>query len=84
MKIRIHVNQHIIRSNAKNGRRDPTLTAKTYKDNYKVHEVSLQVNSVVKYEPENPLSCGAKVWIEAEASGLLLTSLRGRKILRVE
>tara|TARA_R110002074_G_scaffold32385_1_gene90599 strand:+ start:378 stop:647 length:270 start_codon:yes stop_codon:yes gene_type:complete len=83
MKIRIHVNQHIIRANAKNGRNDPTLTAKTYKHNYKVHEVDLQVSSEVKYQPEKPLSCGAKVWIEAEAQEIALTSIRERKILRV-
>jgi len=83
MKIRIHVNQHIIRANAKTGRNDPTLTAKTYKHNYRIHEVDLQVISEVKYEPDHPLPCGAKVWIEAQAQELLLTSIRGREILRV-
>ena len=83
MKIRIHVNQHIIRANAKNGRNNPTLTAKTYKHNYKVHEVDLRVSSEVKYQPEKPLSCGAKVWIEAEAQELLLTHIKGKEILHV-
>lgn len=83
MKIRIHVNQHIIRANAKTGRDDPTLTAKTYKHNYKVHEVDLRVISEVKYEPNHPLPCGAKVWVEAEAQKLLLTSIQGRETLRV-
>tara|TARA_B100000768_G_C11281915_1_gene379127 strand:+ start:36 stop:290 length:255 start_codon:yes stop_codon:yes gene_type:complete len=83
MKIRIHVNQHIIRANAKTGRNDPTLTAKTYKHNYKVHEVDLQVSSEVKYEPDHPLPCGAKVWIEAEASKVLPATIKGRKILHV-
>ena len=33
MKTIIHVNQHKIRSNAKNGTDEPCLTVKTYKDN---------------------------------------------------
>ena len=31
MKTKIHINQHIIRSNAKTGEREPVITCKTYK-----------------------------------------------------
>lgn len=64
----IHVNQHIIRSNAKTGERSPPLTCKTYRENVKATEADIVVNGVVVatvvYRPDNPLACGARVWIE--------------------
>ena len=63
MITRIHVNQHVIRSNTKTGKREPVLTVKNYKDNIKCNEVAIQSGRVV-YSPDKPLSCGAKVWIE--------------------
>jgi hypothetical protein len=64
MKTIIHVNQHIIKSNAKKGENKPTLTVKTYKSNTYAHAVEILGASKVIYSPDNPLSCGAKVWIE--------------------
>lgn len=71
MKVKIHVNQHKIKSNAKTGQREPVLTAKTYKDNHYGHEVIIYGQdgleaARVLYRPDKPLSCGAKVWIETE------------------
>ena len=66
MKTRIHVNQHIIKSNRKNNEDNPVLTVKTYKSNTYAKEVEIQGNSKVIYNPNNPLSCGAEVWIETE------------------
>ncbi len=69
MKTVIHVNQHVIKSNRKNGVSEPVLTVKTYKQNVYGHEAILydsndnEVARVV-YRPEKPLSCGAQVWIE--------------------
>ena len=67
MKTKIHVNQHVIRRNAKTGEREPVLTVKTYKSNTYAHEVSINGPCKVVYRPDKPLSCGAKVWIETEA-----------------
>ena len=67
MKKIIHVNQHIIKSNRKHGEDNPVLTCKTYKDNRYAHEVVIQGPSRVVYRPDNPLSCGAHVWIETES-----------------
>jgi len=67
MKTIIHVNQHVIKSNAKTGDREPVLTVKTYKDNKYAHEVRIDGPSVVVYSPDKPLSCGAKVWIETHS-----------------
>ena len=61
---RIHINQHIIRRNAKTGEREPVITCKTYKSNDYAHEVEIAGPSKIVYSPDKPLSCGAKVWIE--------------------
>ena len=67
MKKRIHVNQHVIRSNKKNRENKPVLTVKTYQDNTYGNEVNILGHSKVVYRPDKPLSCGAKVWIETDA-----------------
>ncbi len=66
MKTIIHVNQHVIKSNRKNGVEDAVLTVKTYKDNRYAHEVEVLGPSKVVYSPDKPLSCGAHVWIETQ------------------
>jgi len=65
MKTIIHVNQHVIKSNKKNGVNDPVLTVKTYKENRYAHEVEIKGDSRIVYSPNKPLSCGAHVWVEA-------------------
>ena len=67
MKKYIHINQHIIKSNAKSGDREPVITVKTYKTNNYGHEVEINGPCRIVYSPDKPLSCGAKVWIETEA-----------------
>lgn len=75
MKKIIHVNQHVIRANKKNGSADPVLTVKTYKDNTYAHEAVIRTKAGeevarVIYSPEKPLSCGARVWIETETNNV--------------
>ena len=48
------------------------ITVKTYKSNEYASSVSINGPSVVVYSPDKPLSCGAKVWIEAEYESLVL------------
>ena len=67
MKTKIHVNQHVVRSNKKHGKKEPVLTVKTYKSNTYAHEVEINGPSKVIYSPDTPLSCGARVWIETES-----------------
>lgn len=66
MKKIIHVNQHAIRSNKKNGTDNPVITVKTYKSNTYCREVVIHGPSKVVYSPDKPLSCGARVWIECD------------------
>lgn len=73
MKTIVHVNQHRIKANRKNGTSDPVLTVKTYRSNRYGHTAEIacpccQTPAVVRvvYRPDRPLSCGAHVWIETE------------------
>jgi len=67
MKKRIHINQHVIRANKKNGTTDPAITVKTSKRNIYADRVDIGGASTVVYSPNKPLSCGARVWIETDA-----------------
>ena len=69
MKTVIHVNQHVVKANKKNGEENPVLTCKTYKENIYAKELEIlddsgSVVAKVIYSPDKPLSCGARVWIE--------------------
>ena len=69
---RIHINQHIIKANAKNGDSNPVITVKTYDSNTYGHTVEIldkngNVVATVVYSPDKPLPCGAKVWIESSS-----------------
>lgn len=71
MKKRIHVNQHVIKANKKDGTDHPPLTVKTWKRNWYATEVEILGPSKVIYSPDKPLSCGARVWIETDAEVVL-------------
>jgi len=71
MKKFIHVNQHVIRSNKKNGNVEHPISVKTYKGNtysscVKILDKDSNVVAIVKYSPNKPLDCGTHVWIETE------------------
>jgi len=71
IKKKIHINQHVIRENAKTGENKPVITVKTYKSNHYANEVEILGKSKIIYSPDKPLSCGAKVWIETNADVIL-------------
>lgn len=69
MKTIVHVNQHNIRRNLKEGTDDPVLTVKTYKSNDYGHEAVIRLPDGTEvgrfiYRADDPLSCGARVWFE--------------------
>ena len=68
-KTYIHVNQHKIRSNKKNGTDEPVITVKRGSRNDYCHAVKILGDSVVRYGGNDKpiLSCGARVVIETEA-----------------
>jgi hypothetical protein len=67
----IHVNSHTIRSNSTHNKTEPPLSVRrtrSAKPEY-AHQVIIRDNNGtevarVVYQPESPLNCGAKVWIE--------------------
>jgi hypothetical protein len=61
---RIHVNQHVIKANAKNGENNPIFTVKQGGKNTYAFNVKVKGEMELVYSPDKPLSCGAKVWIE--------------------
>lgn len=67
MKTIIHVNQHVVKANAKHGTNAPVLTVKTYKSNDYAYEVDIQGPCRIVYRPDSPLSCGARVWVETQS-----------------
>ena len=68
-KTYIHVNQHIIRANRKNGTDDPVITVKQGSKNTYCSRVRVLGPSEVIYGGNDRplLSCGARVVIETEA-----------------
>ena len=79
MKTKIHINQHIIKSNHKNNKRDPVITVKTYNSNNYGHQVDILGPSKVIYSPDKPLSCGAKVWIETDSEVIVIPDIPYRE-----
>jgi hypothetical protein len=67
MITRIHVNQHIIKSNRQTGDRQPVITIKSRVGNRYAHSVKINGPAAVIYSPDKPLPCGATVWIETES-----------------
>lgn len=65
---RVHVDQHVIRRNKREGRADPPVTVQTSKGSLKSEEVRIDGPSVVRYTPGKPLSCGATVYVETTSS----------------
>ena len=61
---RIHVNQHVIKANAKNGENNPVFPIKQGGKNTYAHNVKVIGEMELVYSPDKPLNCGAKVWIE--------------------
>ena len=78
MKKYIHINQHVIKSNHKNNKREPVITVKTYNSNTYGHQVHILGECKVGYSPDKPLSCGAKVWIETDAEVITIPDFVSR------
>ena len=66
----IHINQHKIRSNLKNGTNEPVITVKQGSTNTYGNEVAIHGPSTVIYsggDNKPILSCGARVVIKTDA-----------------
>ena len=70
VKTIIHVNQHILRKNTKNGTSEPCLIVRNYREKRYTNGATITGPSKVVYSPHKPLSCGARAWVETEAEVL--------------
>lgn len=67
MKRLLHINRNIIQYNAKHGTEFPVCRVQEGSKSRYGTTVDIHGESRMVYNPENPLSCGAKLWIETEA-----------------
>ncbi len=64
----IHVNQKKIKSNIKNGTKEPVILIKSGSKDFYANNVEIHGSCRVVYCPDNKLNSGARVWIEVEPS----------------
>ena len=81
----IHVNQHRIKHNRKTGETLSVITVKDYKRNAYGHTASIRDKDGIEvarivYGPEQPLSCGAHVWIETKADVVVEDITEGQTV----
>lgn len=64
MKTTIFVNPHIITANQDRGRNDPPIIVRSNSGDTYGHEVEVQGPCAFVYRPDQPLSSGARLWVE--------------------
>ena len=83
MLSRIHINQHHIKHNKKEGnKRKPVITVKNKEGNFYSNRVSIVGGCTVVYSPDKPLSCGARVWIETNSEVIILNEQNEKRSLK--
>jgi len=65
---RVHVSQVAIRANRKDGGDRAVFTIQLSTGPVYARQVEFLGANVLRYEPEKPLSCGARVWIETRSA----------------
>jgi len=70
----LHVAQCAIASNRKHGTNEPPIIVRDYRGSERAHEVELVVRGEVVgkfvYRPDDPLPCGARLWLESQSDTL--------------
>jgi hypothetical protein len=67
MKKIIHINKNVMQSNNKHGKSLPVCRVEMGGKTYYGSKVDILGPSTMIYSPDNPRSCGARLWIETEA-----------------
>lgn len=63
----IHVNRHFIAANAKDGGNRPVFTVKQGRKNRYARGLMILGPCEFVYQPDEPLSCGARAWVETSS-----------------
>lgn len=69
---KVCVNSHKIKSNKKDKKNEPVLRVQQGSQVTYCHEFEIIGNCRVIYRPNNPLGCGAQVWVEADPDAKVL------------
>ena len=72
---RIHVNKLQISHNRKHKEKNPVITVRQGSRKTYCHLAEIKGSCRVVYQPDNPLSCGAVVWIEVLSDTLVIPQL---------
>ena len=64
---RIHVAQQVIRRNTRHDEDEPPITIQTSRGPIRASDVTIHGTSRLVYQRADPLSCGARLWIETHA-----------------
>ena len=88
MKKYIHVNRNTLASNKKHGDNNAPITIKLYSKTRKTctlnkygHRVEVLGPSVFVHSEDNPLPCGARVWIETDAPVRIIHDTLGEEVM---
>ena len=65
---RVHVNNHVVAANRRNGEDEPPLRVKARGKNLRARRIMFDGPVEMVYKPDQPLPCGARVWIETRAA----------------
>ncbi len=71
----VHVNKPQIDSNRKNKANQPVITIRQGSRKTCCHMAKIQGECRIVYQPNNPLPCGAVVWIEVVSDTLVIPQL---------
>lgn len=76
-RVILHVAQCAIAANRKHGTNEPPIIVRDYRGSERAHEVELvdkagQVLGKFVYRPQDPLSCGARLWLQTDSDKLEL------------
>lgn len=68
----IHINRNVIQQNAKHGLSEPVCRVQEGRTVRYAMEVIIHGPSRMVYRPDEPLTCGAKLWIETDGDITLI------------
>jgi len=71
VKTIIHTNRNVIQRNEKNGTRLPVCRVDVQGKTWYGSSIEILGSSQMVYSPDKPLKCGAKLWLETEATVII-------------
>lgn len=66
MKTILHVNRNVLAANKKHGRNDPAIIIRQGTKRTYCYEVEIAPGIVMVHRENEPLDCGARVWVETD------------------